>query len=127
MWSRHRWMHQWFERRLHRKMMRLAKKLDLNAGQQADLDEVVNALSEARQAVWISQRQTVIDIADILRNTDIRAAALQTEISESLDELKSHVDVLAERLVTLVEHLDEAQRRQLAGLIEQRLRLDPTA
>lgn len=127
MWSRHRWMHQWFERRLHRKMMRLTKKLDLNAGQQADLDEVVNALSEARQAVWISQRQTVIDIADILRNTDIRAAALQTEISESLDELKSHVDVLAERLVTLVEHLDEAQRRQLAGLIEQRLRLDPTA
>ena len=127
MWSRHRWMHHWFERRMQRKVMRLARKLDLNAEQRADLDEVVTALSEARRAVWLSQRQTVVDVADILRNTDIRAAALQTEISESLDELKSHVDVLAERLVMLVEHLDDAQRRQLAGLIERRLHLSPAA
>lgn len=127
MWHRHRWMQAWLERRLQRKVQRLAKQLELNATQRADLDEILRALGEARRAVWLSQRQTVVDITDILRNTDIRATALQTEISESLDEVKAHVDVLAERLVTLVEHLDDAQRQQLAGLIERRLHWQPVS
>ncbi|MCB1756903.1 MAG: hypothetical protein KDJ38_15375 [Gammaproteobacteria bacterium] len=125
MFQRKRWMQAWFARRMKHKVERVSRHLALNETQHADLEAMVKALAETRQALWLSQQRVGLEIADILRNTDLKAVVLRAEISESLDEVKQQVDEISHRLVTLVEHLDDAQRTRLAGLIERRLCLHP--
>lgn len=118
MFNTSNWLARWKERLLIRRLNRIAQKLQLDHAQRDELEDILRSLQQAKNALWQTQNEMRHELSAILRNSDINATAIRTEITESVDELKQHIDHIANKLATLVSHMDEAQREQLASLLD---------